>query len=166
MWVAWKYCAPRHPPTQKKQIKKNPERFKSHLLVLWVAKLSKWVPGSAPIPNEDVQIPVMAKQKLSSIVIGCRLHHLKDGSGRRHTICNIHLLQTHTTDIRYVSTFAHHPKIKPKYPGHRRCHLVPVIWSLNLSKPRSGGAAVLSSPPCTRLTQSQAGLRCYSWHFV
>lgn len=66
----WKYW---------RDFNQEPSFVKLFLLVLCVAKLSKWVPRSATVPDEDVQVPVMAKQKLSSIVIGCRLCNLKNG---------------------------------------------------------------------------------------
>lgn len=48
-------------------------------LVLCVAKLSKRVPRPPSVTDEDVQVLVVAEEKLSSVVIGCRLSHLKNG---------------------------------------------------------------------------------------
>lgn len=54
--------------------------FKLHSLVLCVAKLPEWVSGSTAIANKDVQIAVMAEQKLPTVVIGRWLNHLQNGS--------------------------------------------------------------------------------------
>lgn len=52
----------------------------SKLLVLGVAKLSKRISCTTTISNKNVQVAVLTKQQLSSIMIGRWLHHLKDGS--------------------------------------------------------------------------------------
>lgn len=65
-----------------------------HLLVLRVAKFAEWVSGSTAIANEDVEVAVVAKQQLSTIVIGRRLYHLQDGSATTTTTILIKKMTT------------------------------------------------------------------------
>lgn len=69
-----------------------------HLLVLRVAKLAEWVTSSTAIANKDVEVAVVAKQQLSTVVIGRWLYHFQDGSGDKASLClnKFHHLATFT----------------------------------------------------------------------
>lgn len=101
--------------------------FKLNLLILWVAKLSKWVPTSATITSEDVQIPVMAKKKLSSIVIGCRLYHLKEGSEPRHTTGRS--IRTSSIYGHQKNSLCFHVFLTSRSCGLIGCHHVVTVWT-------------------------------------
>ncbi|KAG7225997.1 hypothetical protein INR49_018598 [Caranx melampygus] len=94
-------------------------------MAIWtvdVAKLSKRVPGSTAVTDEDVQIAVMAKQELPSIMVGGRFYHLKDGSGPREQMKDVrkllwtpHALHEETERVATLM-----PVVRAVIPAHSR----------------------------------------------
>ena len=53
------------------------------LLVLGISVLPKRVSGHSTIPSENVQVAIVSKQQLPSVVVGRRLIDLQDDSSGR-----------------------------------------------------------------------------------